>query len=64
MDNLYNLKFSFDCIILGFCQNVVLLTLGKSVSPPFLLSKGRMKKIVLLMAEEKKGTQRKQLENN
>ena len=43
MDNLSYLKFSFDCIILGFCQNVALLTLGKSASPPFLLSEGKMK---------------------
>ena len=64
MDNLYYLKFSFDCIIQGFCQNVALLTLGKSASSPFLLSEGKMKESVLLIAEEKKGTQRKQLENN
>ena len=63
MGNLYYFKFSFDCIILGFCQNVVLVTLGKSASPPFLLSERRMKQSVLLMAAEKKRTQRKQLEN-
>ena len=43
MDNLYYLKFYFDCIILGFCQSVALLTLGKSASPPFLLSEGKIK---------------------
>ena len=42
MDNLYYLKFSLDCIILGFCQSVALLTLGKSSSPPFLLSESKM----------------------
>ena len=41
MDNLYYLKFSFDCIILGFCKNVVLLTLGKLLSSAFLLGKGK-----------------------
>ena len=39
-------------------------TLGKSVSPPFLLTEGKMKWSVLLMAGEKKGTQRKQSENS
>ena len=43
MDNLYYLKFTFDYIILEFCQNVALLTLGRSTSPPFLLSEGKMK---------------------
>ena len=43
MDNLYYLKFSFDCVILGFCKDFVLLTLGKAISPPILLSKGKMK---------------------
>ena len=43
MGNLYYLKFSFDCMILGFCQYVALLKLGKSASPPFLLNEGKMK---------------------
>ena len=43
MDNFFYLKFSFDCVILGFRKDVLLLTLDKSVSPPFFLSDGKVK---------------------
>ena len=44
-----------------FSKNVII---AAEANDSFLLSEGKMKQSVLLMAEEKNGTQRKQLENN